>query len=109
MYLNYTYVVLWLIAQASNHIPNDDPNVAGKLRGYTLENWNRGLILAKFYIHESGISHVKTVAKGHLTLSIKDIITNLKFLIDMDFAIILEDLVDSTKYNKDWYNFFCAC
>ena len=51
---------------------------------------------------------MKTIVKGRLTLSTKDTITDLKFLIDTDFATMLEDLVDSAKYDKDRYNFFYA-
>lgn len=108
MYLNYTCAVLRLMAEAGDHIPDDDPEVAGTFRGYTPENWNRGLILAKFCIRESGASRMKTATKSRSTSSAKDTIADLEFLTDEDFATMLEDPVEGADNDENRYNFFNA-
>jgi hypothetical protein len=109
MYLNYICAVFQLMVQAGDHIPDDDPEVAGKFRGYTPENWNRGLILAKFCIRESGTSRMKTAAKSRSTTSAKDAVADLEFLTDEDFATMLEGPVKGAENDENRYNFFNAC
>jgi hypothetical protein len=109
MYLNYTCAVLRLMAEAGDHIPDDDPEVAGKFRGYTPENWNRGLLFTKFCLREAGLSRTKTVGtKSRSTSSAKDTIADLEFLTDEDFATMLEDPVEGADNDENQYNFFNA-
>ena len=107
-YLNYTCAVLRLMVEAGDHILDDDPEVAGKFRGYTPENWNRGLILAKFCVRESGASRAKSATKSRSTSSTKDTIANLEFLTDEDFTTMFEDPAEGTDSDENQYSFFHA-
>jgi hypothetical protein len=110
VYLNYASVALRLMVLAgSKHIPDNDPDVAGKYHGYTPENWNRGLTLAKFCVRESGFSHEKSETKGRATSAANDTPIETEFLRDEDFATMPNDPVEGADEAENTNNFYYAC
>lgn len=108
-YLNSICAALRLIHAAGDYISADDPEVAGKVRGYTPENWNRALCLSKFCIRESGASRTKEAGKkGRATAAAKDAPVEIEFLTDEDFATMRDAPADGEVSQADQYNFFAA-
>jgi hypothetical protein len=110
MFLNWISAVIRLMVAADEHMPDNDPVFSGTLRGYTPENWNRGLVLAKYLIRESGESRTKPAASGksRALSAANDQIADLEFLTDEDFKTILDNPTGDDE-DVDEHNFFnCA-